>query len=148
MVTTTPYVITPTPRGALAGALGSLIYLPVMLLLQPTPFAKLVFAVFPGVPQTAREFLGWLIHVALLVLMAVALANLLQRVHEWRPLLVAGVGWSFLTGWVVLFGAAMMGLSLPLFGWVLESIAHMINGLVVGATLAYLHRLLPTTSEA
>jgi hypothetical protein len=128
--------------------LGSLIYLPVMLLLQPTPFARVVFAVWPGAPQTAGEFLGWLLHVALLVGMAIALAHLVRLVHALRPLLVAGVGWSFLTGWVVLFGAAMMGLSLGLFGWVLESVAHVINGLVVGGTLAYMHRLLPAVSEA
>jgi hypothetical protein len=109
MVATTQPVSTPTPRGALAGVLGSLIYLPVMLILQPTPFAKMVFAVFPDWSQTAGEFLGWLLHVALLVLMAIALAQLVQRVHELRPLLVAGVGWSFLTGWGVLFSAAMMG---------------------------------------
>jgi hypothetical protein len=148
MVATTPHVLTPTPRGALAGVLGSLIYLPVMLLLQPTPFAKVVYAVGPGLSPTAGEFLGWLLHVAFLVLMAIALAHLLRMVHELRPLLVAGVGWSFLTAWVVLFGATMMGLSLSLLGWGLESAAHIINGLVVGATLAYLHRLLPATSAA
>lgn len=147
MVTTTQHVIAPTPRGVLAGALGALIYLPVMLLLQPTPFARVVFALWPGLPQTAGEFLGWLLHVVLLVLMAIALAHLLRVVRELRPLLVAGVGWSFLTGWVVLFGAAMMGLSLGLFAWVLESAAHLINGLVVGAVLAYLHRLLPAESK-
>jgi hypothetical protein len=68
-------------------------------------------------------------------------------VQELRPLLVAGVGWSFLTGWGVLFGAAMMGLSVSFVGWMLESAAHLINGLVVGAVLAYMHRLLPTASE-
>jgi hypothetical protein len=144
MVATAQHVITPTPRGALAGVLGALIYLPVMLLLQPTPFARIVFSLVPGLPQTAGEFLGWLLHVVLLVLMAVALAHLVHMVREVRPLLVAGVGWSFLTGWVVLFGAAMMGLSLHLVGWVLESAAHVINGLVVGAVLAYIHRLLPS----
>ena len=148
MVATPPHLITPAPRGALAGVLGSLIYLPVMLLLQPTPFATLVFTVLPGLPQTAGEFLGWLVHVALLVLMAMALAHLLQMVRALRPLLVAGVGWSFLTGWMVLFGAAMMGLSLSLFGWVLESAAHVINGLVVGVTLASLQRLVPATRAA
>jgi hypothetical protein len=147
MVATPQPVITPTPRGALAGVLGSLIYLPVMLLLQPTPFAKMVFAVFPDLSQTAGEFLGWLLHVALLVLMAIALAHLVQWVREPQPLLVAGVGWSFFTGWVVLFIAAMMGLSLNLLGWVLESAAHLINGVVVGTTLAYMHRLLPAASE-
>ncbi|MDH3599155.1 MAG: hypothetical protein OEU26_05885 [Candidatus Tectomicrobia bacterium] len=147
MITTTQLVFTPTPRGALAGVLGSLIYLPVMLLLQPTPFAKVTFALWPGLSQTAGEFLGWLLHVALLVLMAIALAHLLRKVREPQPLLVAGVGWSFLTGWGVLFGATMMGLSLSLVGWVLESVAHLINGLVVGAVLAYMHRLLPAASE-
>lgn len=143
MVATAQHVMTPTPRGALAGVLGSLIYLPVMLLLQPTPFARIVFRLLPGLSQTTGEFLGWLLHVVLLVLMAVALAHLVPMVREVRPLLVAGVGWSFLTGWVVLFGAAMLGLSLHLFGWVLESAAHVMNGLVVGSVLAYMHRLLP-----
>lgn len=147
MVASTPHVIMPTPRGALAGVLGALIYLPVMLLLQPTPFAKIVFTVWPGLAQAAGEFLGWLLHVALLVVAAIALAHLLRWVHDVRPLLVAGVGWSFLTGWVVLFGAAMMGLSPGLLGWVLETTAHVINGLVVGATLAYMHQLLPDTRD-
>ena len=106
-----------------------------------------MFAVWPGVPQAAGEFLGWLLHVALLVGMAIALADLVRWVHDMRPLLVAGVGWSFLTGWMVLFGAAMMGLSLGLVGWVLETAAHVINGLVVGGTLAYMHQLLSATRE-
>ncbi len=148
MAATTQHLIATTPRGAFAGILGSLIYLPVMLLLQPTPFAKLVFAVWPGVSQTAGEFLGWLLHVALLMVMAIALAHLLGWVSELRPLLVAGVGWSFLTGWVVLFGAAMMGMSLSLFGWVLESSAHLINGLVVGGALAYMHQVVAPKREA
>lgn len=148
MITSTQHVIMPTPRGALAGVLGALIYLPVMLLLQPTPFARIAFAIWPGLSQAAGEFVGWLLHVALLVGMAVALAHLVRWVHDVRPLLVAGVGWSFLTGWLVLFGAAMMGLSLGLLGWVLETAAHVINGLVVGGTLAYTHQLLPATREA
>jgi hypothetical protein len=148
MVATTQSMISPSHRGVLAGVLGSLIYLPVMLLLQPTAFARIIFTFWPGLPQATGEFLGWLLHVALLVLMAIALAHLLRWVHDLRPLLVAGVGWSFLAGWVVLFAAAMMGLSLSVLGWVLESTAHLINGLVVGAVLAYMHRLLPAGSEA
>ena len=143
MVTTAPHVLMPTPRGALAGGLGALIYLPVMLLLQPTPFAQMVFTVWPGVAPAAGEFLGWLLHVGLLVGMAIALAHLVRRVDDLRSLLTAGLGWSFLTGWVVLFVAARMGLSLSLAGWGLESAAHLINGLVVGAVLAYVHRLVP-----
>ena len=143
MVATTTAVMTPTGRGALAGALGSLVYLPVMLLLQPTPFARAVSALWPHLPQEAAEFLGWLLHVALLVGMAIVLAHLLHAVQEMPPLLVAGVGWSFLSGWLVLFAASAAGLSLSLLGWVLESAAHIVNGLVVGTVLTYTQRLLP-----
>lgn len=148
MVTPPQRFMTPTQRGALAGVLGALSYLPVMLLLQPTVFALIVFALLPGLPQTLGEFVGWLIHVAFLVLVMIALAHLLRRVHEPQPLLAAGVGWSFLAGWPVAVIAAMLGLSWNLFGWVLESAAHLLNGIVVGATLAYLHRLSPATREA
>lgn len=148
MSAATRYVVSNTSRGAFAGILGSLSYLPVMLLLQPTFFAKLVFAVWPGVSQTAGEFLGWLLHVALLMGMMIGLAHLMGNVRELRPLLAAGVGWSFLTGWAVLFGVTMMGVSLNLFGWMLESAAHLINGLVVGGTLAYMHQLVSPEHEA
>jgi hypothetical protein len=147
MAATTSHGLTPIQRGALAGVLGSLSYLPVMLLLQPTVFATIVFALWPGLPQTLGEFVGWLLHVAFLVLTMMALAYLLRRVHDVQPLLAAGVGWSFLAGWPVAVVAAMLGLSWSLFGWALESAAHLVNGLVVGATLTYLHRLLPTPTE-
>ena len=80
--------------------------------------------------------------------MAIALAHLVRRVDDRRSLLTAGLGWSFLTGWVVLFVAARMGLSLSLVGWGLESAAHLINGLVVGAVLAYMHRLVPAVEAS
>jgi hypothetical protein len=147
MAATTQHVMTPVQRGALAGALGALSYLPVMLLLQPTVFATVAFALWPSIPQTLGEFLGWLLHVVLLVLVMMALAYVLRTVHDWRVLLAAGVGWSFLASWPVAFTAAMLELSWSLFGWMLESAAHLINGLVVGATLAYLNRLLPTLHE-
>jgi len=67
MIASTQHVIKPTPRGALAGVLGSLIYLPVMLLLQPTPLARIAFAIWPGLQQPAGEFIDWLLHVALVV---------------------------------------------------------------------------------
>lgn len=136
MAVITQGALTPTQRGALAGALGALSYLPVMLL-QPTVFATVVFALWPGAPQTLGEFLGWLLHVAFLVLMMIVLAHLLRLVHDLRPLLAAGVGWSFLAGWPVVLAAAMLGLSWSLFGWLLKSAAHLANGLVVGAVLAY-----------
>jgi len=146
MVATTQPFMTPTQRGALAGALGALGYLPVMVLLQPTVFANIVFALVPAVPQTAGEFLGWLLHVAFLVPLAIALAHLLQPVRHLSPLLTAAVGWSFLAGWGVAFAAGMMGLSWPLSGWLLEGAAHLVNGLVVGAVLAYVQRLAPAES--
>jgi hypothetical protein len=130
----------PTRQGLFAGLLGSLVYLPVMILLQPTVFALFVFGVFPGVNQTAGEVLGWLIHVAILAGMAAILAKLLRDVRESRILMTAGVGWSFLTGFFVIFAAASAGLSLSLFGWILESVANTVNGLVVGYTIAYLRQ--------
>ena len=148
MIATTPHFMTPMQRGALAGALGALSYLPVMLLLQPTVFATIVFALWPGAPQTLGEFLGWLLHVLFLVLMMSALAHLLRPMHDTRALLAAGVGWSFLAGWPVVFAAAMLGLSWSLFGWLLESAAHVVNGLVAGTVLAYGQRLAPPDHEA
>ncbi len=130
----------PTKQGLVAGALGSLVYLPVMILLQPTVFARAVFAVLPSIDQTLGEVLGWLVHVAILVVMAAILANLLKSVKESRTLMTAGVGWSFITGFFVIFAAANVGLSLPLFGWVLEAVANTVNGLVVGYTIGYLRR--------
>lgn len=130
----------PTKQGLVAGALGSLVYLPVMILLQPTVFARAVFAVLPSIDQTLGEVLGWLVHVAILVVMAAILANLLKSVKESRTLMTAGVGWSFITGFFVIFAAANVGLSLPLFGWVLEAVANTVNGLVLGYTISYLRR--------
>ena len=136
------------PEILLAGALGALGYLPVMVLLQPTVFAIIVFALVPALSQTLAEFLGWLLHVALLIPLGIALAHLVRPVRDPKVLLTAGVGWSFLAGWGVAFAAAMMGLSWNLFGWVLEGVAHLVNGLVVGAVLTYVQRLMPTASEA
>jgi hypothetical protein len=78
----------------------------------------------------------------------IVLAHLLRLVHDLRLLLVAGVGWSFLAGWPVVFAAAMLGLSWSLSGWLLESVAHLTNGLVVGAVLAYTQRLTSAGGEA
>lgn len=147
MVPTTPWLLAPTGRGVLAGALGALGYLPVMVLLQPTVFAKVVFALLPTVPQTAGEFLGWLLHVAVLLPLAIALAHLLVTVQRRAALLAAAVGWSFVAGWGVAFAAAMMGLTWPLFGWLLEGLAHLLNGLVVGMVLMYLQRLAPASGD-
>jgi hypothetical protein len=122
-------------------------YLPVMVLLQPTVFAIIVFALVPTLPQTLGEFLGWLLHVALLIPLGIALAHLVRSVRDPKVLLTAGVGWSFLAGWGVACAAAMLGLSWSLFGWVLEGVAHLVNGVVVGAVLAYVQRLTPAGSE-
>jgi len=46
----------------------------------------------------------------------------------------------------VAFVAALLGLSWNLSGWVLEGAAHLVNGLVVGAVLAYVQRLAPADS--
>jgi hypothetical protein len=148
MEATTQRFMTPTRRGVLAGVLGALGYLPVMILLQPTVFATIVLALFPAAPPTAGEFLGWLLHVALLIPLAIALAHLLETVQRPAVLLTAAVGWSFLAGWGVAFAAAMMGLPWPVLGWLLEGLAHVVNGLVVGAVLIYVQRLIPAAHAA
>ncbi len=129
-----------TKQGIFAGVLGSIVYLPVMILLQPTVFAVTVQTLFPDINQTAGEVLGWLIHVVILAVMAAVFANLLKSIHETRTLMSAGVGWSFLTGFFVIFAAVNVGLSLPLFGWFLEITANTVNGLVMGYAIAYFRR--------
>ncbi len=130
----------PTKQGLFAGILGSIVYLPVMILLQPTVFAVVVFALLPEINQILGEVIGWLIHVIILAVMAGVFANLLKDVREARTLMTAGVGWSFLVGFLVIFSAANMGLSLPLFGWLLEIVANTVNGLVIGYAIAYFRR--------
>lgn len=129
-----------TQQGVFAGALGSIVYLPVMILLQPTVFAVALFSVFPGMNQTVGEVLGWVIHVVILSVIAAIFSNLLKEVRAARHLMAAGVGWSFLAGFFVIFAAAQAGLSLPLFGWFLEMAANTINGLVIGYAISYFRR--------
>lgn len=130
----------PSRQGLFAGALGSIVYLPVMILLQPTVFAVAVFFIFPGMNQTLGEVLGWLMHVVILALVAMLFSNLLRDVRKAKTLMTAGVGWSFLVGFFVVFAAANAGLSLPLFGWLLEIAANTTNGLVVGYAISYFRR--------
>ena len=129
-----------TKQGLFAGALGSIVYLPVMVILQPTVFAIAVFSILPDINKTAGEFFGWLIHVLILSITAAIFANLLKKNKDAWTLMTAGVGWSFITGFFIIFAAASLGLSLPPHGWLLEIAANTINGLVIGYVISYFRK--------
>jgi len=126
--------------GAVGGVLGGLAFLPVMLLLQPTIWAQIVVWIAPGSAGTPAEFLGWLMHVAVLTAWG-GLFSLLVVRREPLIVFVGAVGWAFITGWFTLMAVSLASdAPLPGLAWALETLSHFTYGVVLAGTLIFLAR--------
>ncbi|MBI3992722.1 MAG: hypothetical protein HY342_05575 [Candidatus Lambdaproteobacteria bacterium] len=126
--------------GALGGALGGLAFLPVMLLLQPTLWAQLVRELAPALAGTPAEFLGWVVHMAVLTAWGALFALLLPQ-RQAAPVLVGALGWAFVLAWFSAIAITLVqGIAIPPLGWTLETLAHAVYGAVLAGTLLYLAR--------
>lgn len=127
-------------EGLVGGLFGGVTFLPVMVLLQPTIWAQLVFALFPGIPKTFGEFAGWLIHVSVLGVWAGLFAILFDRASP-RETVLASIGWAFVIGWFTVMAITLVNQApIPLLGWILETVAHALYGAIFGGVLLYFSR--------
>jgi hypothetical protein len=126
--------------GAAGGVLGGLAFLPVMVLLQPTIWARLVVWIAPGLAGTPAEFLGWLLHVAVLTGWGGAFSVVLTR-RDPAVVFLGAVGWAFIAGWFTLMAISLSSdQPLPMLAWMLETLSHLSYGIVLGGTLVFLAR--------
>lgn len=132
--------IPPFVWGVAGGALGGLAFLPVMILLQPTLWARFVGLLLPNLPQVAAEFLGWIIHMVILAAWG-GLFSIAFPHRDLRGMLCAGLGWAFILGWFTAMTVTLVNQTpIPLMGWVLETGAHAVYGTVLSATLIFVSR--------
>lgn len=127
-------------EGLVGGLFGGVTFLPVMILLQPTIWAQLVFAFLPGIPQLLGEFLGWLAHISVLGVWSGLFAILFNQASP-KQTLLASTGWAFLIGWFTVMIITLVNQApIPLLGWILETIAHGLYGAIFGGVLLYFWR--------
>lgn len=122
--------------GALGGALGALVFIPIMLTLGRTPWRAFVEDNIPGLAGSAGQFSGWVLHlgVATLFGLAFGLVAFRGRVTNPYPWALAWAG--LLLGLSVAF-VVYEQVAVPVWGVLLEIVEHAVYGLVLAATYLY-----------
>lgn len=122
--------------GAFGGALGALVFIPIMLTLGRTPWRVFVEENVPGLAASAGQFSGWLLHLTVATLFGLAFGVLAFRGRVTNPY-----------PWALAWAGLFLGLSVafvvyeqvavPVWGVLLEIVGHAVYGLVLAATYLY-----------
>lgn len=131
----------PTPGraatyGALGGALGALVFIPIMLTLGRTPWRVFAEDNIPGLAASAGQFSGWVLHLAVAALFGVAFGLLALRGRVANPYPWA-LSWAGLFLGLSVAFVVYEQVAVPVWGVLLEILGHAVYGLVLAATYLY-----------
>jgi hypothetical protein len=114
--------IDPSVAGLIAGFLGSLVFISIMVVVPVTLFMKLMLLAMPFMPQI--NFFGWILHAITNAFWGFLFAVIVDK-WKIKRLYLAAIGWSLVLLILIFFAVPLVGLQLSKTLVIVELFAYL-----------------------